>query len=222
MIMRKRMIAAFWLACFASTTYGQMSTKETLDLIPRDGKVAIRSIDELPAEAQDFHRKRGLKKGTTGAFEHQVPSEALNFINAFEATAKDIADPKKEIGFRMSTLANTPFAALSFKGYSLEGPDKPVLRAARVFRADNGQLVVLTEWDYVGAGGGMLLLREYLNADINGTPGTIAFRRAPNGDSVWQLSWATPKKEFTLYITGVGSDEDMQASMMRFARSLRD
>jgi hypothetical protein len=222
MMIRRVTIAIIWLGCLASTAHSQMSTNETLDLVPRGGKISILSIDELPAEAQDFHRKRPLKKGSTGAFEHQVPREALNIVNGFEATAKDTRNIEKEIGFHLSALQRTPFAGLSFKGYSLEGAERPALRATRVFRSDKGQLIALTEWDYVTAGGGMLLLREYLNADINGTPGTIALRRGPEGNSVWQLTWATAKKEYGLYMTGVGPDAEMQDEILRFARSLQD
>jgi hypothetical protein len=84
------------------------------------------------------------------------------------------------------------------------GHDGPWSSLKRVYRRPDGVLVMLHEWAYAAEGGGVLGVRELMNATVqHGTaryPAQFAIRRATTGQVVSELRWFTDAKVFTLSV----------------------
>jgi hypothetical protein len=102
-------------------------------------------------------------------------------------------------------------SASDLAGYTLagvvpegRGQDGPWTGVKRVYRRPDGVLVMLHEWAYAAEGGGVLGVRELMNATVRhgatSCPAQFAIRRAPTGQVVSELRWFTDAKVFTLSV----------------------
>jgi len=124
-----------------------------------------------------------------------------------------------------SDLAGYTLAGVVPKGPGQDGPWSSV---KRVYRRPDGVLVMLHEWAYVAEGGGVLGVRELMNASVrHGTarcPAQFAIRRAPTGQVVSELRWFTDAKVFTLSVAqdvlADGGKDHGKAWMLRLAEAI--
>ena len=93
----------------------------------------------------------------------------------------------------------TAFARWQFLGYVLDGPETH--RVNRLWRDNQGRLVMLTEWDYKASGGGVHRFAELLTERVRGLPAILALARAPDlTAALWELDWVTDTKFYELYV----------------------
>jgi hypothetical protein len=113
-------------------------------------------------------------------------------------------DINKNITFKLSNLSNSGFDALNFEGAYPEGPTKtgPWSSLTRVFKRNDGVLVMLHEWDYSGDGGGITFVDELMNTRVLDAAARLSVNKSPSGQMVSELMWATKKKFFTLTVLG--------------------
>jgi hypothetical protein len=134
--------------------------------------------------------------------------------------------------------AKVPLADISasdLAGYTLAGvvpegagQDGPWSSLKRVYRRPDGVLVMLHEWAYAAEGGGVLGVRELMNATVqHGTaryPAQFAIRRATTGQVVSELRWFTEAKVFTLSVAqdvlADGGKEHGKAWLLRLAEAI--
>lgn len=84
-------------------------------------------------------------------------------------------------------------------------------------------LVQLDESEYADGGGSVTVIKEWLNTDINGQPGTIQTMRGPDGATQVSLGWVTDHKVMRLNLQPVDPDAlaPNQEALLTMARSIR-
>lgn len=132
----------------------------------------------------------------------------------------------RNMTFRFADISASEFASYPFEGAIPEGPTKegPWTSMARVFKRDDSAVVLLREWDFVKDGGGILLIKEMMNTKVANMPARLNVKQSESGAVVSELSWATPKKLFTLTVMDDVSKADTRYNaqwMIRLANSIK-
>ncbi len=161
--------------------------------MPKAGEVITTAFAALPKETQ-----RILKRN-----EH-VTADGTRVVQTTDAhvrlldKALSLVVPKGSDDVPMDRI--TAFARWQFLGYVLDGPETH--RVNRLWRDDQGRLVMLAEWDYKASGGGVHQFTELLTEQVRGTPAILALARAPQSSAgLWDLVWTTDKKSYELYVS---------------------
>jgi len=183
------------------------------------------SIESLPEATQ---RALIIEKIRTGA-----DRDAIRILEVSESAVRILEEARKLCVSTLSGLAlvlepdsvsNTSFANLQFVGYVPEGPGLDTTRLSRMFRDDRGALIMLTEWNYKAAGGGIVSFKEFQNHVVNRVPAALALLRAPSGAALWKLAWTTEKKDYELYVFEPemvsGQLSVRESVVLEYARSL--
>ncbi|WP_137938151.1 hypothetical protein [Chitinivorax sp. B] len=183
----------------------------------KPGTNNVMSINELPEPAQDFVRsgKRpgaGPNEGSVRAFAQQPWLESrgneervgeLDFMKSMIVGYDQI---KAKIRVKLADLTGSPFARYQLLGYVIDGNinnvNGPFYRVARMFRDAQGHLLMLTEWDYKGAGGGILSFKEYQNQQVRQYPATLALMTGNSSKVLWSLDWVSGNKWYDLQVAG--------------------
>lgn len=82
-------------------------------------------------------------------------------------------------------------------------------------------LMMLEEIDYVASGGGLTMIKEAINEDINGRPAIFRAKTSHGGKSITELTWATDQKIYTLSSNRSVKGGALDA-MLGFAKNLHD
>jgi hypothetical protein len=60
--------------------------------------------------------------------------------------------------------------------------------------------VMLHEWNYVGDGGGVMIVEELMNTRVGNTPARLSVKKSPAGWISSELMWVTKNRLFTLTV----------------------
>ena len=118
----------------------------------------------------------------------------------------------------------TPGTSVKYEG--LIPNDEPIngrtLDVSRVYSFSNGELLILTESDYVAAGQTVTHEPEMVNTEINGIPATLTRRQAPDGAGFSMLTWITNKKVYSFIQTELytGLRHRPNSSLLHFAKKV--
>ncbi|NHR07149.1 hypothetical protein HA052_18310 [Chromobacterium haemolyticum] len=79
---------------------------------------------------------------------------------------------------RLSDISASELGAYRLEGIVPQGPNRrgPWSSFDWVFTRPDGVLLVLSEWDFVADGGGVLALREDMNMSVRGHPARFQLR----------------------------------------------
>jgi hypothetical protein len=174
------------------------------------GKAKLVDLASLPPQLRrtvDDEIKR-LRAGD-GVLYGDMSSEEAHDLESY---GERVLPPAGVAGHTTVPLADV--SASDLAGYAPAGvvPDRPAKDGrwsslGRVYRRPDGVLVTLHEWAYAADGGGVLGVRELMNATVRhgaaNYPAQFAIRRATTGQVVSELRWFTAAKVFTL---SVGQD----------------
>lgn len=128
---------------------------------------------------------------------------------------------------RLSDIRASELSAYRLEGIVPQGPKRrgPWSSFDWVFTRPDGVLLVLSEWDFVADGGGVLALREDMNMSVRGHPARFQLRSTPSGKRVSELSWASRHKLYSLKVWDeVGPDARQtynSAWLLRLAEQIR-
>jgi len=179
------------------------------DSVPRiePGKAKLVDLASLPPQLRrtvddEIRRLRagnGVVYGDmTSEKAHSLESDDGRMLT-LERVAAHVKAPLADVS--ASDLAGYTLAGVVPDGAGHDGPWSSV---KRVYRRPDGVLVMLHEWAYAADGGGVLGVRELMNASVrHGAtvfPAQFAIRRAPTGQAVSELRWFTDAKVFTLSV----------------------
>lgn len=68
----------------------------------------------------------------------------------------------------------------------------------RVFVVPKLGTLMLVETDYTASGGGLIMIKEAINQNINGHPAILRKKKSQTGKSITELTWATDIKIYNL------------------------
>jgi hypothetical protein len=197
--------------------------------IPSDGQVSIISIDELPlaareAAAKDRKRFDTSSLASEGVLEHRDLEETqVARIERMIRSAKPEAFVAGKLRVKLSRTG-AEFANLKFVGFYPEGTakDGPWSWMARLFVGSNGEVVRLSEWDFRADNGGLLLIKEFLNQEVSGSPATLSISIAKSGRVLWSLTWSREGKQYTLDLLTASFNLDDKKRILALGNGLRD
>jgi len=175
------------------------------------GKVKLISIKELSPTVANLVQKDMQTNALGKARSYgEISDDAVFYKKNYYANLKDMREINKNLTFKLSDLSRSELGTYRFEGAYPEGPTKtgPWSSLTKVFKRDDGVIVMLHEWDYIGDGGGIMMVRELMNTQVADTPARFSVLKSPTGSVVSQLIWATEKKYFTLTVMDEVADAD--------------
>jgi len=89
---------------------------------------------------------------------------------------------------------------------------------SRMFHHPRMRYVLLEETDLATAGGGAVLTKEMINADVNGAPGTLLSRQGGAERSETSLGWFSNGMMYALRTPAV--DDDARRELLEIARAI--
>lgn len=172
--------------------------------MPKAGEVTTSRLADLPPETQRIMTQN--QRVIDGVRVIQSTDAHVHLLDK----ALSLAVPKGPDNVPMDRVS--AFARWQFLGYVLDGPETH--RVNRLWRDDQGRLVMLTEHDYKAYGGGITQFAELLTERVHGDPAILALSRSPqSGAALWNLDWVTDKKHYQLYVSEPQlADNDIQRS----------
>lgn len=143
------------------------------------------------------------KHGYTDASE-----ESVSYLDRAVATAqgtgkgglKSMEQIFSTLAISPASLSGTDLEKAKLLGASTAGAyrNEGWTGLVRVFVAPGLGPVVLEEYDFVAGGGGLVMIKEAVNENINGYPAVLRVKKSLSGKSVAELTWVSDRKIFTM------------------------
>lgn len=92
----------------------------------------------------------------------------------------------------------------------------------RLFAVPKLGLIGLSEIDYVENHGGMIMIEESINHEINGQPAVLLVKKSQEGKGYSELKWPTDEKIFTLTTNRAIIGDKSINNFLEFARSIQN
>ena len=83
-------------------------------------------------------------------------------------------------------------------------------------------LVGLEEVDFIASGGGLALIKEAVNQDVNGSPAILRVKQSHSRKEMSQITWATSQKIYTLSVNRGLKSERAIEEFVSLARTITD
>lgn len=217
---------------FALFTYGNVYAQSIppMDSPPSVSRgVTIEPLEnhQVPDILKNQARQEIEQMKTRGYVD--VPEDAVSYLDRAKEDKDKILKPWKDARTHLKVVPAT------VHGTSLEESGVEVLGAmpsgnntaegwtgvSRLFVAPKLGLMMLEELDYIASGGGLKMIKESINLDIDGRPAIFRIKTAQKGKSITELTWTTERKIYTLSANRVIKGDALQA-MLDFARNLQD
>ena len=164
------------------------------------GRAKIVSLSQLPSAMRQVTQDQVTQRAT--GYE-SVPEEVFIHGRNYLPRLKS-ANEHRRIRVKLSDISLTGLDSFTYVGFLPEGPSKegPWTSVTRVFQKIDGTILMLHEWDFAADGGGVLIVKEAMNTTVGGIPAQLSHKRAPSGQVLTELSWATKSKYFILSVWG--------------------
>lgn len=168
------------------------------------GKIKYISINDLPAELRNLADQDMKKNSIVSNSYSEISDDAIFYMKDYSEIIKKNEEINNNLTFKLSNLSKGELSTYHFEGAYPEGPTKsgPWCSVTRVFKRNDGIIVTLHEWDYVGDGGGVVVINELMNTKVSDIPARFSIKKSPSGEIISELTWITTKKYFTLTIWG--------------------
>jgi hypothetical protein len=174
------------------------------------GKLTQTSIRKLPPAARKMAEEE-LKEQAFGSNRRfgEISDDAIIYMKDYRSQIKNIRDVEKNLTFRMADVSRGEFKHYTLEGAYPEGPTKsgPWSSMTRVFKRDDDVIVLRHEWNYVGDGGGVMIVEELMNTRVGNSPARLSIKKSPAGWISSELMWVTKKRLFTLTVLGDVPDD---------------
>lgn len=161
------------------------------------GKVKRLSKEELPPELRAVVED-DIAKSKKGY--EDVSEEHFDYLDGYRNHLRLEDDVLLNLKLTLADITRTEFENYEYEGMMTGGPTiaGPWTSVTRVFRRADGELIKLTEWDFVADGGAIVIVDEVVNERVSGVPAFLSVKRSPSGRAITTLTWATDKKQYTL------------------------
>jgi hypothetical protein len=206
---------------------------DAADPVPQlePGKAKLVDLASLPPQLRRTvdDEIRHLR-ASDGVFYGDMTSDEVHSLESDDGRTLPLDGVAAHAQVPLADVSDSDLAGYALAGVVPEGAgnDGPWSSVKRVYRRPDGVLVTLHEWAYVADGGGVLGVRELMNATVkHGAvrhPAQFAIRRATTGQVVSELRWFTDAKVFTLSVAqdvlADGGKEHGRAWMLRLAEAI--
>ncbi len=151
-------------------------------------------------------------------------------VGALEAAQNDkknlkpLSEVLPELGFTPSKTNSVVLDEKSLLGAIAMGGDVEEGRTGlfRLYVVPKMGVVALEEVDHVASGGGVALIEEAINKNVNGSPAIFRAKKSNTGKQLSQLTWATDRKIYTLSTNrALVKDRDID-NFVAIAQSISD
>lgn len=170
------------------------------------GQVKVLTLDQLdPATRGMAERDLGLQQSAAKSGEPEtVPDQAATFKTQYASRAVYWEESKIRANLKSdwTDVSASELQGYKYEAFVPEGPSKagPWSRYTRVYTRPDGVLVMLHEWDYVQDGGGVVLIKELMNAQVHQHLARVVTRKTTSGQHFSELTWVTDRKYYTLTV----------------------
>lgn len=195
-------IAAFAILPNVSQAANEASAESSPIGKGAPGTVSYGSIESLPPQLRASVEKNRLAKQNN--YEEPLLDQDVRKFSSYQEYIRDDSTIVGKLGTQATSTDRSVLAKYRYLGLIPEGPTRagPWTSFTRVFLRPDGTAVFLSEWDYVKDGGSIVLIRELLNERVGAIPARLVVKRSSDGTAVTELTWATPKRNFTLAVWG--------------------
>jgi hypothetical protein len=203
---------------------------------PMPQGVAIESVDKHPVpDMLKNEAKREIdemtKKGSV-----DVPEEAVSYIDraiasmadpskagsdsAQNARFKAMSEVESELDVVPALLRGTPFERGKLLGAAPGGikTGRGWTAVSRLFDMHQGK-IILEEIDYAASGGGMTMIKEAINQNVNGHPAILRIKTSQSRKSITELTWATDRKIYNLSMNKAAKGKALE-EFLELARTI--
>jgi len=161
------------------------------------GKIKHLSKEELPPELKAVVED-DIAKSRKGY--ENVAEEYFDYLDGYRNHLRLEDDILPNLNLTLADIARTEFENYEYEGMIPGGPTTagPWTSVTRVYRRADGELIKLTEWDFVADGGAIVIIDEVMNKRVSGIPAFLSVKVAQSGRAITTLTWATNRKQYTL------------------------
>ncbi len=92
----------------------------------------------------------------------------------------------------------------------------------RYYSLENGDQMMISEFDYNSANTNISTVSEFLNVSVNGTPASFRYFESDKNRRVAVLSWVTDRIAYTVFLTGETADKQAdKLELLNIAHALK-
>ncbi len=164
------------------------------------GKVKYLSKDNLPSGFKKIAAEE-VKKSDKGY--EILPEEFFIYSRSYHNRLRLESDIKPKISVTLADISSTELKNYVYEGIIPDGPtiNGPWTSVVRVFKRNDGIIVMLREWDYVADGGSIIAIKELMNVTVANKPAMLTVKKSPSSEnSITDLDWFTDTKHFTISV----------------------
>lgn len=191
--------------------------------------LSIKSIDsmEVPDLIKNISKKQLIEmtgRGYADAQEEEVVVLERYALEDNQKHIKTMAEVIPKLTMQPSELRGTKFDLGVFKGALTSGghTDNGWTGITRLYQLPQLGLVKLDELDYISSGSGIVVAKEFINEDINGSIAIYLVKQSLSGKSISELTWFTENKMFILSVTGnINRDDNKYELIVELAEGIR-
>lgn len=92
----------------------------------------------------------------------------------------------------------------------------------RLFRIPGLGTAILEEVDYIASQGGMVIAKESINHDVNGSPAILTVKESRSKKGITELMWANDRKWYTLSLDRALKKPSEVEEILSFARGIAE
>lgn len=153
------------------------------------------------AEAEQFYWKDTTRRSTY--HEVVVGDEYLRLIDDLPSKIQAATDQSP------AADAMCLIEGLTSVGVLQESPH----RKSMMYVDGAGRKFLLTRWDFSSQGATVVVIKDFINAQVNGAPATLSLavdlQRRPG---LWKLNWVAGGRQFEFYVTVVSGENARQTA----------
>ena len=139
----------------------------------------------------------------------EVDDDAMNYLSLdvmkhkfmpLDQILKITSSPLSDI-----TIKTGVFKTMSFEGVIATSParkTKKMTRVMRYYTLTNGNVVMLSEYDFNAAQMQVTIPEEFINVSVNGVPAMLIVKKTKHGKFFTELTWSTTNKLYSLKLEG--------------------
>jgi hypothetical protein len=194
--------------------------------MPTNGAIKVLPFAELPEPSKQLMEKQLQKRKAQGAnsdvLEHRdLEDEKVPTFDLMLRKAAVAPIDKAKLAVRLSDLGPA-FAGLRYAGMVVEGTTTapPWAWISRLYKTGD-RVIRLGEWDFAADKGGILLVKEFLNQDINGVKGTLSLAVTKSGRARWTVTWAKDGKQYWLDVMAPKEDLRDKTLALELAKAVQ-
>lgn len=193
---------------------------------PMPHGVVLKALDSLPVPAALKTNAMNEISDMSSKGYVITSEEAVIYLERMKDTAalQPLNNVQHLLKIKPANLQPTPFAQMKALGAIPSGAytDKGWTALQRIFQAPGSNLFGLEEIDYAATGGGLLMIKEAVNQDINGFPGILRVKKSNSNRSTTELTWATSKKIYTLSTNRDLTGDATTNEFLALAKSIKE